>query len=71
MAKLHGATEAEIEAAVGEAKCTTGWSTYLNGLQMDFEEFKKEVTSACDHVRAMGGAGAEMTGTGEGARMTH
>jgi AhpD family alkylhydroperoxidase len=51
MAKLNGATDAEIEDAVHFAKETTGWSTYLNGLQIDYDEFKKEVLKAADHAR--------------------
>jgi hypothetical protein len=38
--------------AVHYAKSSAGWSTYLNGMQMDFEQFKREVTQACEHVRA-------------------
>ena len=53
LAKLHGATEAEIEEAVHFAKTTAGWSTYINGLQLDYETFRKEVLKACDHVRSM------------------
>lgn len=52
MAKLHGATEAEIEDAVHFAKASAGWSTYLNGLQFDFDEFKGEILQACEHVRS-------------------
>ena len=51
MAKLNGATDAEIEDAVHFAKETMGWSTYLNGLQIDFAEFKKELSKAADHAR--------------------
>ena len=42
VAKLNGATDAEIEDAVHFAKSSAGWSTYINGLQMDFEEFKAQ-----------------------------
>ena len=52
MAKLHGATEAEIEDAVHFAKASAGWSAYLNGLQFDFDEFKGEILQACEHVRS-------------------
>jgi AhpD family alkylhydroperoxidase len=52
MAKLNGATDAEIEEAVHYAKSTAGWSTYINGLQVDYDQFKEEVRQACDHVRA-------------------
>jgi hypothetical protein len=29
------------------------WSTYINGLQLNFDTFKKEVLQACEHVRSM------------------
>jgi len=50
MAKLYGATEAEIEDANHFAKATTGWSTYVNGLQIDFNKFKTEIDKACSHI---------------------
>lgn len=50
IAKLHGATEAEIEEALHFAKQTTGWSTYINGLQLDFDEFKAELKAAVEYV---------------------
>jgi AhpD family alkylhydroperoxidase len=53
MAKLYGATKEEIEDAVHYAKSSAGWSTYINGLQLDFEEFKSEILQACEHVRSM------------------
>ncbi|HRX74821.1 MAG TPA: carboxymuconolactone decarboxylase family protein [Hyphomonas sp.] len=51
LAKLFGATDAEIEAAVHYAKSSAGWSAYLNGLQIDYDTFAREVEQACDHVR--------------------
>jgi AhpD family alkylhydroperoxidase len=53
IAKLNGATEAEIEDAVHYAKSSAGWSTYINGIQLDYEKFKKEVLQACEHARSM------------------
>jgi AhpD family alkylhydroperoxidase len=53
VAKLNGATEDEIEDAVHYAKSSAGWSTYINGLQLDYDEFKDEVLQACEHVRSM------------------
>ena len=53
LARLNGATDAEIEDAVHYAKSSMGWSTYINGLQIDYDTFKDEVLQACDHVRAM------------------
>ena len=52
MAKLNGATEAEIEDAVHFAKSSAGWSTYLNGLQLDYEQFKAEILKTVQYVRS-------------------
>ena len=54
-AKLFGATEQEIQQAVHYAKSSAGWSAYVNGLQIDYDQFKKEVGQMCDHVRSMKG----------------
>ncbi len=53
LAKLNGATGAEIEDAVHFAKSSAGWSTYISGMQTNFDQFKAEVLQACDHVRSM------------------
>jgi len=52
IAKLNGATDAEIEDAVHYAKSSAGWSTYLNGLQVDYETFEEEMKTVCDYVRS-------------------
>ena len=52
VAKLFGATDEEIEDALRYAQSTIGWSTYVNGMQIDFEQFKNEITQACEHVRS-------------------
>jgi AhpD family alkylhydroperoxidase len=52
MARLNGASDAEIEDAVHYAKSSAGWSAYLNGLQLDFEQFKREVNQAVEYVSA-------------------
>ncbi len=46
MARVAGASDAEIEDAVHFAKSVMGWSTYTNGMQVDFDQFKKEVKAA-------------------------
>ena len=51
-AKLFGATDAEVEEAVHYTKQVSGWSTYINGLQVNYEEFANEVAQATAHVRA-------------------
>jgi len=50
-ARLFGATDEEIEAAVHYAKSSAGWSAYVNGLQIDYDQFRTEVKEACEHVR--------------------
>jgi len=45
-AKAAGATDEEIGEAVGMAAVTRHWSTYLNGLQIDPAEFRKEFDAA-------------------------
>lgn len=52
LAKLNGATEAEIEDAIHYAKSSAGWSTYINGLQLNYDDFTAEVDKACEHVRS-------------------
>lgn len=49
--KLYGASDEEIEEAVHTAKHTAGWSSYIRGLGTDIEEFKKEITQACENVQ--------------------
>ena len=53
VAKLYGATDAEIEDAVHFAKSSMGWSTYVNGLQFDLDQFKGEVRQVCDYVHSL------------------
>jgi len=53
LARVNGATEAEIEDAVHYAKSVGGWSTYVNGLQVDYDQFKAEVLQACEHARSV------------------
>jgi hypothetical protein len=60
VAKLNGATDAEIEDAVHYAKSSAGWSAYLNGMQVDYDEFKEEVRRAADYIRSKQGAQKEL-----------
>jgi len=53
LAKLFGATDEEIEFAVHYAKHTAGWSAYLNGMALEFEEFKTEISKAVEFVTKM------------------
>lgn len=49
-ARLHGATDEEIEEAAHFAKLSTGWSTYVHGMQVDYDQFKDEVRRIGEYV---------------------
>ena len=49
-ANLFGATEAEIEEAVHFTKLVSGWSVYINGLQVDYDAFADEVHRVVDYI---------------------
>ncbi|WP_179862383.1 carboxymuconolactone decarboxylase family protein [Longibacter salinarum] len=49
-AKLFGATDEEIQEAVHYAKSSLGWSAYLNGMRIDFDEFERELEQIAKHV---------------------
>jgi alkylhydroperoxidase/carboxymuconolactone decarboxylase family protein YurZ len=51
MAKMHGATDAEIQEAVASAANTRHWSTVLNGTGVEFEEFKAEWDKILEHIK--------------------
>jgi AhpD family alkylhydroperoxidase len=55
-AKLFGATEEEVEEAMHYTKLVIGWSTYINGMQVDYDEFKAQVGRIVDHVKASSAA---------------
>jgi AhpD family alkylhydroperoxidase len=57
-ARLFGATDEEVTEACLVAKNTMAWSTYLNGMQYDYDEFRREFDRIADHVRAQMAAGA-------------
>ena len=51
MAKLNGASDEEIQETIHYAKATAGWSAYINGMALDYNEFTKEMDAICAHVR--------------------
>jgi AhpD family alkylhydroperoxidase len=57
-ARLFGATEDEITETALIAKNTMGWSTYLNTLQFEYDEFTREFDQITAHVREQMAAGA-------------
>ena len=57
-ARLFGASDDEITETALIAKNTMGWSTYLNTLQFDYDEFTREFDQIAAHVREQMAAGA-------------
>jgi AhpD family alkylhydroperoxidase len=55
-AKLFGATDAEVEEAVHYAKLVSGWSVYLNGLQVDYDAFADEVARVVGYITSQAAA---------------
>lgn len=55
VAKLFGATNEEIEDAVHYAKSSAGWSTYLNGMQVDYDQFTKELDQSIKYIKSQSG----------------
>jgi AhpD family alkylhydroperoxidase len=51
-ARLFGATDDEIAEASLMAKHTMGWSTYLNAMAFDYDEFVAELQQITAYVRA-------------------
>src|SRR5712691_7802584 len=50
--RLFGATDEEINEACLVAKNTMAWSTWLNAMQYDYDEFRREFDLIAEHVRA-------------------
>jgi len=51
MARMFGATDAEIQTAVAAAANTRHWSTVLNGADVSLDEFKKEWDGILAHLK--------------------
>ena len=51
-AKLNGATDAEINEAIGMASLTRDLSTMLNGMQVDEAQFKRDVDQMVKGAKA-------------------
>jgi AhpD family alkylhydroperoxidase len=51
-AKLFGATDEEISEAAMMAAHTMSASTFLNAMQTDYEQFRRETLDAISYVRA-------------------
>lgn len=59
VAKLNGATAAELEDAVHYAKSSAGWSAYLNGMRVDKEQFADELARVAAYVRGQAAIAAD------------
>lgn len=52
VARMFGATDEEIQEAVHLAKHTVGWSTYLNGVRADYDQFAADLQYIGEHMSA-------------------
>jgi AhpD family alkylhydroperoxidase len=59
-ARLMGAKQQEIDEALAMAALTRQWSTVLNGMQIDEEEFSAQLRDVFAHVKKGAPAGAEI-----------
>lgn len=50
MARVHGASEAEIAASVHHASLVSAWSARMNGVEVDAAEFAAEVERVVSHM---------------------
>jgi AhpD family alkylhydroperoxidase len=55
MARVHGASEAEIAASVHQATLVSAWSARMNGIEVDAAEFAAEVERLVSHMTGMEG----------------
>lgn len=51
LAKLFGATDEEVQEAVHYAKHSLGWSAYLNGIRVDFDQFADELREIGEYIK--------------------
>lgn len=54
LARAVGCGEAEIGEAIALAGETVFFSTWINGVQYDYDTFKQETLGGLDHVRSLG-----------------
>lgn len=66
VARLHGATDAEVAEAVHHAKFLSGWSAHMSGLQVDLATFATEVRQITEHLAR--GLGLEQEASSDGVR---
>jgi AhpD family alkylhydroperoxidase len=50
VARLFGATEAEIKEAAFLAKHTAGWSAFVDGRLLDIGQLEKELVKIAEHM---------------------
>jgi AhpD family alkylhydroperoxidase len=55
VAKALGATREEITEAALLAGHTAHWSSFINGIQYDYDQFQREVRKACETLVANAG----------------
>ena len=56
LARVYGASSAEVGEAVHWGRLASGWGVHLAGLQVDPDEFADEVCTVASHLTAQLGA---------------
>lgn len=51
VAKAHGASEKEVKEAAAIAAITRHWSTYLNGVSVDMDQFNQDVEKLVNNIK--------------------
>ena len=60
VAKMNGASDAEISEAVAMGALTRKWSTWLNGIQTDEGKFRSEIGQLVANTKKMMASGASL-----------
>lgn len=59
-ARMNGATDAEIEDAIRFAELSSHWNATLNGLQIDYDQFKEEMKKVNEYIQSRQAAEKEL-----------
>jgi alkylhydroperoxidase/carboxymuconolactone decarboxylase family protein YurZ len=51
MAKAYGATDAEIQETLYFSKVSVGWTAFIEGLDYDYGDYRKEVENIAKRMR--------------------
>ena len=55
--RLSGMSEEEIRDAAAAAQVSSGYSVFMHGVDTDLDEFRTELASMVEHIKAHAGSG--------------